>query len=112
MITFSRRYHLPIEELHNHQQLEEFLETMTKTCGSILKVYDIGKSVKGTPILVAAFGEHVDKHITGIPEIKLIGGQHGNEAIGRELLIKFIEFLCTTEVKEINILKVCFCHCI
>ena len=88
---------------HNHEQLEEFLSRMQLKCGSIMRTYSIGNSVKNVPILVAEFSKITGKHSQGVPEIKLIGGQHGNEAIGRELLIKLIEFLCESESEHLKI---------
>ncbi|XP_077997405.1 carboxypeptidase D-like [Glandiceps talaboti] len=57
-------------------------------------LYSIGKSVEGRELWVMAIaGSDPHKVIDGRPEVKYVGNMHGNEVIGRELLLQFIEDL-------------------
>ena len=59
----------------------------------VTHLYSIGRSVQGRELLVIVVGKHPDKHVPGIPEFKYVGNQHGNEVIGRSLIISFAKLL-------------------
>ncbi|XP_077997617.1 carboxypeptidase D-like isoform X2 [Glandiceps talaboti] len=57
-------------------------------------LYDIGSSVQGRELTAMAIaGTKPDKHIPLRPEVKYVGNMHGNEVVGRELLLQFMEHL-------------------
>uniref|UniRef100_UPI00398F2009 carboxypeptidase M-like n=1 Tax=Pristiophorus japonicus TaxID=55135 RepID=UPI00398F2009 len=80
---------------HPTSHLESFLQEVHKNYSSITHLYSIGKSVEGRELLVIAIGENPKKHRIGIPEVKYIGNIHGNEPIGREVLLHLIDYLVT-----------------
>ncbi|CAI2351046.1 unnamed protein product [Caenorhabditis sp. 36 PRJEB53466] len=79
---------------HNQQQLEAKLTEINEKCPEISTLYEIGQSVEGRSLLVIHFSTTPGEHIPTKPEVKLIGNMHGNEPIGRELLLRFAENLC------------------
>ena len=101
-----------IFQQHNHEKMVEFLEKMQKTCPDIMRVYSIGKSVNGVDILVTEFGQpdSIGKHKLAVPDVKLIAGQHGNEANGRELLIHLIKNICEHEINQLDLLSAMKIH--
>ena len=66
----------------------------------ISTLYEIGQSVEGRPLVVIHFSTTPGEHIPTKPEVKLIGNMHGNEPIGRELLLRFAENLCDGAVNN------------
>ncbi|KER23736.1 hypothetical protein T265_14579, partial [Opisthorchis viverrini] len=79
--------------LHTEQLYAE-LATIHSACPKITRLYEIGKSVLGRTLWVLSLGDHPDEHEPGEPEVKVVANIHGNEAIGRELLIRLAWVLC------------------
>uniref|UniRef100_A0A4W3KIL2 Carboxypeptidase M n=1 Tax=Callorhinchus milii TaxID=7868 RepID=A0A4W3KIL2_CALMI len=80
---------------HNGRQLETFLRAINQDYPSITHLYSIGKSVDGIDLWVLAIGKYPTKHAVGIPDIKYVANIHGDEVVGREMLLHLIEHLVT-----------------
>jgi carboxypeptidase M len=81
-------------EYHTNAELEQYLKNFTKSSKDNFrtKLYSIGKSVKRNELwVVEVTASRVGR--VGVPNIKLIGTVHGNEPVGRELLLHFMEYL-------------------
>lgn len=85
---------------HNQAQLEAKLGEINEKCPEITTLYEIGQSVEGRPLVVIQFSTTPGEHIPTKPEVKLIGNMHGNEPIGRELLLRFAETLCNGAINN------------
>ena len=79
---------------HSNVDLVNLLKETNKKCPDITSVSSIGQSVNGSHIYVIIFSKNPLKHEPGIPEFKYIGNMHGDEIIGRELLIQLIVYMC------------------
>lgn len=79
---------------HNYAEMSWFLNYYNTSCFNMSYLYSIGTSVQNRELWVMAFGENPDKHIPGVPEVKLIGNIHGNEISGKELLLYLIKHIC------------------
>ncbi|CAF0708657.1 unnamed protein product [Brachionus calyciflorus] len=84
--------------LDNHHTNEEIFEIMYKInekCPHITHIYDLGrKSANNTALKVIVFSDNAQIHEPMEPEFKYVGNMHGNEVIGRELLIELAQQLC------------------
>ncbi|XP_057694558.1 carboxypeptidase D [Corythoichthys intestinalis] len=79
---------------HNYTDMESFLRKYSNDFPSIAHLYSIGRSVKGRELYVIVISDNPTVHEHGEPEFKYVGNMHGNEVVGRELLLNLIEYLC------------------
>lgn len=79
---------------HNQKAMEAKLLAIHQKCPNNTRVYSIGQSVQGRDLAVIEFSTTPGRHETLKPEMKYVGNMHGNEPIGRELLIRLADYLC------------------
>jgi len=80
---------------HNNTELKETLEMVHDQCPNITRIYELSEtSVRGVPLNVIEFSSKPGFHQAYHPEFKYIGNMHGNEVLGRELLLKLATYLC------------------
>uniref|UniRef100_A0A8C4VHR9 Carboxypeptidase M n=1 Tax=Gopherus evgoodei TaxID=1825980 RepID=A0A8C4VHR9_9SAUR len=56
--------------------------------------------LKGRDLWVLVLGRFPTQHTIGIPEFKYIANMHGDETVGRELLLHLIDFLVTNDKSD------------
>lgn len=79
---------------HSNEELQKALEDLTLKYPENAFMYSIGKSEKGVELWVIAIASHTpDNHVFLRPEVKYVGNMHGDEAVGRELIIRFADYL-------------------
>ncbi|CAF2789085.1 unnamed protein product [Rotaria sp. Silwood2] len=83
------------ENHHNTDEMLVVLDCIHKKCPDITYIYDLPlKSVENRPLRVIVFSDHPKDHELLEPEFKYVGNMHGNEVVGRELLLRLAEYLC------------------
>ncbi|KAL9253858.1 Carboxypeptidase SOL1-like protein, partial [Drosera capensis] len=94
---------MPVVDLGNgymtNDELENAMISFSERCSNISRIYSIGKSVNGFPLWVL---EISDNPSTEEPEpaFKFIGNIHGDEPVGRELLMLLANWLCDNYLKD------------
>uniref|UniRef100_A0A3Q1G7H1 Carboxypeptidase D, a n=1 Tax=Acanthochromis polyacanthus TaxID=80966 RepID=A0A3Q1G7H1_9TELE len=79
---------------HNYADMELFLRKYDSEFPSITHLYSIGRSVEGRHLYVMVISDNASVHEHGEPEFKYVANMHGNEVVGRELMLNLIEYLC------------------
>jgi carboxypeptidase E len=90
-----------LDNHHTNEEVFSIIDQVNKKCPDITYVYDLGlKSVKGIPLRVIVFSDNPSKHELGEPEFKFVGNMHGNEVIGRELMLELMVQLCDSYLNQ------------
>ncbi|GAB0187868.1 probable carboxypeptidase X1 [Grus japonensis] len=89
---------LPTDKLdfrhHNYKEMRKLMKRVNDECPDITRVYSIGKSYLGLKMYVMEISDNPGQHEVGEPEFRYVAGMHGNEVLGRELLLNLMEYLC------------------
>ncbi|EEB11212.1 carboxypeptidase M precursor, putative [Pediculus humanus corporis] len=78
---------------HNYEKLTKFLRMTSSKYPSLTALYSIGKSVQNRDLWVMVVSSSPYEHIIGKPDVKYVANIHGNEAVGRELMLHLIDYL-------------------
>ncbi|XP_041800783.1 probable carboxypeptidase X1 [Chelmon rostratus] len=79
---------------HNYKEMRKLMKAVNEACPDITRIYSIGKSYTGLKLYVMEISDNPGKHELGEPEFRYVAGMHGNEVLGRELLLNLMEYMC------------------
>merc|ERR1711983_556549 len=80
---------------HNNTELAAILQQVHNKCPDISRLYTLSEpSVEGVPLYVLEFSDNPGHHELTEPEMKYVANMHGNEVLGRELLLHLSEHIC------------------
>lgn len=79
---------------HNYTEMEKFLKQLNKNYPTITRLYSVGRSVENRELYVLELTKDPGHHDANKPEVKYIGNMHGNEVVGREVLLLLLKYLC------------------
>lgn len=86
-----------LEELtyYNHEQMTAFLKKISERYPDFTKLYTIGKSVEGRDLWVLLVTKDPQKEPLLQPNVKYVANMHGDETLGRQLMVYLISHLLT-----------------
>lgn len=80
---------------HTYEDIIRKIDETVKRCSKIAYAYNLtGETVEGRKLAVIVLSDNPKEHEIGEPEFKYVGNMHGNEVVGRELLLRLIDHLC------------------
>lgn len=85
--------------------LDKLFSDLEKTYPELAKVYSIGKSVQGRKLLVLQITKDVGLPHETRPAFKYVANMHGDEAVGRELVIDLAKYLLMNYGKDDRVTK-------
>uniref|UniRef100_A0A3B4XCK8 AE binding protein 1 n=1 Tax=Seriola lalandi dorsalis TaxID=1841481 RepID=A0A3B4XCK8_SERLL len=86
---------------HSYSEMVALMKSVNEECPNITSIYSLGRSSKGLEIMAMVISGNPTEHEIGEPEFRFTAGLHGNEAVGREMLLLLMQYLCK-EYKDRN----------
>ena len=77
-------------QYHNYTSMTTFLRHVSTVYSNLTALYSIGQSVQGREMWVMVVSRSPYEHMVGKPNVKYVANMHGNEAVGRELMLHLI----------------------
>ena len=88
-------YSVAIPKYHTHTKLKEEISALSAEFSEIAVKYTIGQSVGGRDLICLKISENATKERPLLkPQVKYIANIHGDEVVGRELLLALARALC------------------
>ena len=78
---------------HNYDKLTDFMHNVSDQYPKITKLHSIGKSSLNRNLWAIEITSDVGNEDLSKPKFKYVGNMHGNEVIGRQILIYLIQYL-------------------
>ncbi|KAJ6735992.1 PROTEASE M14 CARBOXYPEPTIDASE [Salix viminalis] len=82
-----------------NSDLEKAVKEFGRRCSNISRIYSIGKSVHGVPLWVIEISDMPGEEEPE-PAFKFVGNVHGDEPVGRELLLHLANWICDNYMKD------------
>lgn len=77
-------------QYHNYTSMTTYLRHVSTIYSNLTALYSIGQSVQGRELWVMVVSRSPYEHMVGKPNVKYVANMHGNEAVGREMLLHLI----------------------
>ncbi|CAI2734464.1 unnamed protein product [Schistosoma spindalis] len=104
-IVLSSTISISWQNHHSQADIEQIVGRVVEKCPDISYAYYLttGRTTStpnGNRLFVIAFGKYANTSEKGIPEFKYIANMHGDEVVGRELLIRLAVYLCDEFISQ------------
>ena len=77
----------------SHEEVIKRLERLQAQYPNLVRVESLGKSVRGKDLVYAKLSENVARRSRGEPMFKFVANMHGDETLGRQMLLYLAEYL-------------------
>lgn len=77
----------------NTDQVSDLFARLAKDYADIARVHSVGRSLEGRDMTVIEISKNVRKRSLLVPMFKYVANMHGDETVGRELLIYLAQYL-------------------
>lgn len=78
---------------HNTDAVQDLFARLAKDYPDLAKVHSIGSSVDGRDLTVIEITKNVRKRSILVPMFKYVANMHGDETVGKEMLIYLAQYL-------------------
>lgn len=80
-------------QYENTEQIQDLFARLAKDHSDIARIHSLGQSLEGRDLIAIEISKNVRKRTLLKPMFKYIANMHGDETIGRELLIYLAQYL-------------------
>lgn len=95
LVASCLAWEVSLDHHHNYEELMKTLRQIHLKCPNITHHYNLsGSTVENRQLGVLVISDNPREHEIGEPEFKYIANMHGNEVTGREILLKWLDYLC------------------
>nr|CAD7198618.1 unnamed protein product [Timema douglasi] len=84
-------------QYHHYEDMTGYLHAVNRAYPDLTRLYSLGKTVKERDLWVMQVTSVPEVQL-GVPHVKIVGNIHGNEAVGRELVLHMIQLLDNTRI--------------
>lgn len=78
---------------HNTDDVQDLFARLSKDYPDLARVHSIGSSSEGRDLTVIEITKNVRKRSILVPMFKYVANMHGDETVGREMLVYLAEYL-------------------
>lgn len=89
----------------HYEELQQLFSSLVQKYPNLARVSSIGKSVEDRDLLYIEISENVRERKLGEPMVKYVANMHGDEAVGRELLVYLAQYLLHNYGKDERVTK-------
>lgn len=89
-----------------HANLTTYVRSLKENYPTLVDYYSIGESVKGKQLWVVKLSNNLFHRPIGRPLVKLVANMHGDETVGRQLLIRLANYLPSHYGKDNRITRI------
>lgn len=93
LITATEENFLEKPKYLSNNEVHDLFKSLERSYPNLTKVHSIGKSVQGRDIIVIEISTNVNERSPLKPMFKYVANMHGDESIGRELVIFLAQYL-------------------
>nr|AAC47413.1 carboxypeptidase E-1 [Aplysia californica]AAC47415.1 carboxypeptidase E-1 [Aplysia californica] len=80
---------------HTYEEMVSLMYEVNKACPEVTRIYNLSEpSVEKRNLTVLEITENPGVHVPGKPEFKYVANMHGNEVVGKEMVLYFLVALC------------------
>ncbi|XP_071039016.1 carboxypeptidase D [Parasteatoda tepidariorum] len=96
----DKKSDVPLFKHHHYEEMVAIMKNVSQECSNISRLYTIGQSVDNRELYVIEMSDNPGIHEPGEPEFKYVANMHGNEVVGREMLLLLIQYFCESYDKD------------
>lgn len=78
---------------HSTDDIDRLFAELAKLHPDLVRVYSLGRSRQGRPLQVLRISRSVRERALLVPMFKYVANMHGDETVGRELLVYLAQYL-------------------
>lgn len=105
LIAFTNGYSLPATSSRklnedfvtphytHYDEVETLFKSLQQEYPNLARLHSIGKSVEGRELWALEISENVQARAFGKPMVKYVANMHGDESVGRQLMIYLAQYL-------------------